>query len=95
MDAFQSAVTGARVVHFGHGHEKSMMFEDGHGARGLGPKALRNRVSACSVGTCKLVVLNSCKSEDENRAFVAARRWNTWFAVAQNQNNGRISIARA
>ena len=93
VDAFQSAVTlGARVVHFaGHGHEKFMMFEDGHGgAQALEPKALRNRVSACGAGTCKLVVLNSCKSEDVGQAFVAAGVEHV-VAVAQNQNNGRIS----
>ena len=78
------------MVHFaGHGHEKFMMFEDGHGgAQALEPKALRNRVSAC--GACKLVVLNSCKSEDVGRAFVAAGVEHV-VAVAQNQNNGRIS----
>ena len=93
VDAFQSAVTlGARVVHFsGHGHEKFMMFEDDHGgAQTLDPKVLRNRVSACGAETCKLVVLNSCKSEDVGRAFVAAGVEHV-VAVAQNQNNGRIS----
>ena len=54
------------------------------------PKALRNRVSACGAGTCKLVVLNSCKSEDVGRAFVAAGVEHV-VAVAQDQNNGRIS----
>ena len=93
VDAFQSAVTlGARVVHFaGHGKEGFMVFEDGHGgAHALEPKALRNCVSACAAGTCKLVVLNSCKSEDVGRAFVAAGVEHV-VAVAQDQNNGRIS----
>jgi len=93
VDAFQSAVTlGARVVHFaGHGHEKFMMFEDDHGgAQTLDPTVLRNRVSACGAETCKLVVLNSCKSEDVGRAFVAAGVEHV-VAVAQNQNHGRIS----
>ncbi|CAH0372307.1 unnamed protein product [Pelagomonas calceolata] len=93
VDAFQSAVTlGARVVHFaGHGKEGIMMFEDGHGgAHALEAKALRRCVSACAAGTCKLVVLNSCKSEDVGRAFVAAGVEHV-VAVAQDQNNGRIS----
>ena len=93
VDAFQSAVTlGARVVHFaGHGKEGFMVFEDGHGgAHALEPKALRNCVSACAAGTCKLVVLNSCKSEDVGQAFVAAGVEHV-VAVAQNQNYGKIS----
>ena len=75
VDAFQSAVTlGARVLHFaGHGEESFLMVEDGHGsARKLEPQALQCMVSAGGAGTCKLVVLNSCKSEDVGRAFVAA-----------------------
>jgi O-acetyl-ADP-ribose deacetylase (regulator of RNase III) len=93
VDAFQSAVTlGARVVHFaGHGEKGIMMFEDGHGgAHALEAKALRNCVSAGGAGTCKLVVLNSCKSEDVGRAFVAAGVEHV-VAVAQDQNDGRIS----
>ena len=47
MKALQSAMTlGARVVHIaGHGHEKFMMFEDGHGgARALEPQARSARL---------------------------------------------------
>ena len=89
VDALQSAVTlGARVIHFS-GH--SMMFEDGRGsAKQLEPERLRLLVSAGGAAACRLVVVNSCQSEAAGRAFVAAGVEHV-VAVAQNQNNGRIS----
>jgi hypothetical protein len=95
VKALQSAMTlGARVVHIaGHGHEKFMMFEDGHGgARALEPQALQRLVSAGAGRrhTCRLVVLNSCSSEANGRALVAAGVEHV-VAVAQDQNNGKIS----
>ena len=95
VKALQSSMTlGARVVHIaGHGHEKFMMFEDGHGgARALEPQALQ-RLVAAGAGrrhTCRLVVLNSCSSEANGRALVAAGVDHV-VAVAQDQNNGKIS----
>ena len=93
VDALQSAVTlGARVIHFS-GH--SMMFEDGRGsAKQLEPERLRLLVSAGGAAACRLVVVNSCQSEAAGRAFVAAGVEHV-VAVAQNQNNGRISDCAA
>ena len=93
VDALRSAVTlGARVVHFaGHGNENLMMFEDGRGgAKAVEPEALRRLVSAGGAGACRLVVVNSCSSEAAGRAFVAAGVPHV-VAVAQSQNDGRIS----
>ena len=88
-DLLRSAVTlGARVIHFA-GH--SMMFEDGHGsAKQLEPETLRLLVSAGGAGACRLVVVNSCQSEKHGRAFVDAGVEHV-VAVAQNQNDGRIT----
>ena len=89
VDALTSAITlGARVIHFA-GH--SMMFEDGHGsAKQLEPETLRLLVSAGGAGACRLVVVNSCQSETHGRAFVDAGVEHV-VAVAQDQNDGRIS----
>ena len=87
--ALQSAMTlGARVVHIaGHGHEKFMMFEDGHGgARALEPQALQRLVSA---GAGRHEALQSLRLQGPRAAVAVLEHHKFLVAVARDVHDAR------